>query len=556
MKAIVIALLLLAVSANATTPPHANDALPYLKEGHWQEAVPVLEAIIADNPFDGRARYYIGVAHQELQHDDLAIAELNTALELGVTGNRRGIQLVHLALARSLANTGDKIGSLDHLYQAWAHWGFDGLQDLLVDEDFAALQEYPELREMAGLSPKADAGDRDARWRADLEYLRKLLAVAHPDPFHSVEAVNWQADADRLDREIPRLSDREIIGRLMSLIATVADGHTAVYPPINGDLAWHLLPIYPVRLADGWFIAAAAPQYAALAGAKIIQAAGRDYAEIEAFASAHVAHDNEFTSRWMSGIGLQLAELYALAVGSDDATEVEFLVERADGSQVRQTLVAEPIMRNPNSHWVPQDWIKAYTEAPLWLRDPDNKFHHEMLPNSGVAYARILQTADSDDQSLAAYGGQLREFFATNEARGLILDLRLNNGGDATDARGLVNELVGIEGLGEPGALVVLIGPRSFSATGYLVGMLEKHLDPVLVGWPSGCRPVGYSSERSFRLPYSALTGSISYELRVDGDSAGDRRPAFYPHQLVWPTGADLRRAGDPVLAAALAVSR
>ena len=94
-------------------------------------------------------------------------------------------------------------------------------------------------------------------------------------------------------------------------------------------------------------------------------------------------------------------------------------MEHADGKQVRRTLVAEPVRRNPNSHWAPEEWATAYEATPLWLRDPTDLFHHEMLPDSGVVYARILQLADGDEQSLADYGRELREFFTANSARAL-----------------------------------------------------------------------------------------------------------------------------------------
>lgn len=338
--------------------------------------------------------------------------------------------------------------------------------------------------------------------------------------------------------------------------ASIGDGHTAVYPPTEGELAWHLLPFFPVRLEDGWYVAAAPPEYAHLVGAKLLKAAGRDWQEMVDFTAGHLASDNVFTARWLTAIGLQFAELYALVSGGTDLKEVELVAELADGTRVRANLVAQPITRNPNAHWAPEGWTTPYEKAPLWLRDPTRLFYYELLPETGVVYARILQMADGEEQSLAEYGRALREFFTGNDARALILDLRLNNGGDANQARDLIDELIRTPGLEKPGSLAVLTGPRTFSATGYLLGMMEKHLAPVLVGWPTGCRPVGYSSERSFRLPYSGLSGSISHELRVDGNSTDDVRPSFFPHHPVWPTGEDLRQSRDPVLATALQALR
>jgi hypothetical protein len=556
MSPILASLVLSLLTAASASLPSTEDAIPALRDGQWSDAVPVLESVVMANPYEGRALYYLGVARQRLGRHQEALDALRGALELGVNGTRSGTRAAHVALARSLAATGEIDAALDHLEEAWAHWGFGGLRQLLGDDDFAVLHDDPRLRALAGLDPQADAGDRDARWRADLAYFRRLLVVAHPEPFHSADATRWNAAADTLHRRIPQLNDREIVAGLMRLAASIGDGHTAVYPPVEGDLAWQLLPFYPVHLADGWYVAAATPENSDLAGAKILQAAGQGWPDLVDAAAEHLAADNVYTQRWLAGVGLQFADFYALSSRTADTSRIELVVETADGTRVRRQLEPTSVARDPNAHWAPADWVTAYTRVPRWLQDPSRLFHHEMLPDSRVVYARLLQTADGEEQALAEYGRELRSFVAKKRARALVLDLRLNNGGNANMARGFVNELLRIPGIEEPKFLAVLLGPRTFSATGYLLGMMEKHLDPILVGWPSGCRPVQYSSERSFRLPYSGLTGSISYELRVDGHSTDDRRPAFFPHHLVWPTGEDLRRGRDPVLETALEALR
>lgn len=557
LRALFLLLTTASISA-AELPPRLDDALPALRESRWQDAATLLETVIASNPHDSGALYYLGLSYQRLGRHEDAIDPLQSALELGVTGDTRGVRSGHLALARSRAATGDADGALLHLEEAWAHWGFDGLVDVLDDESFALLHGDPRLRALAGLEPKADSGDRDARWRADLAYLRRLLAVAHPDSFHSTGAASWNQAADWLEGRVSELTDLQMVSELMQLMAMIGDGHTALYPPSEGDLAWHLLPFLPFRLADGWFVAAASPDHADLVGAKLLSAGSRPWSEIAGFTGRHLARGNRFTHDWLAGVGLQFAEPYALAQGAPSTASpgpVELEVEFPDGSRVRRRLEPTMIDRDPNAHWAPAEWASAFDAAPRWLRDPHQRFDVDLLPETGVLYARLLQTLDEEELSLADFGRQVRESFGANNARALILDLRLNNGGNANQARGLFDELLRIPQLEEPGALIVLIGPRTFSATGYLLGMFQKHLDPLFVGWPSGCRPVGYSSERSFRLPYSGLTGSISHELRVDGYGTDDRRPAFMPDIPIWPTGADFRAGVDPVLQAAISAA-
>ena len=205
MRRITMVALLLGLLAGGAAPlPRTDDAVPALREDRWDDALPLLKSVVAANPFEGRARYYLGVTYQGLERHGEAVAEFRAALELGVYGTRSGMRAAHVALARGLAATGDVDGALAHLEEAWAYWGFDGLVEILGDQDFASLHEDPRLRGLAGLDPQADAGDRAARWQADIRYLRRLLAVAHPEPFHSIEASRWNAAADRLDRDVAR----------------------------------------------------------------------------------------------------------------------------------------------------------------------------------------------------------------------------------------------------------------------------------------------------------------------------------------------------------------
>lgn len=533
-------------------PPRLEDALPAIRGERWEEAVAVLEPVVAASRYDGTAHYYLGISRQALGQHDAALEELDLAVSLGVNGRRNGMRMAQLALARSHAASGDPELALESLDTAHARWGFDDLASILTADDFELLHDDPRLRSLAGLDEASDGGDRDARWRADLGHLRRLIIAAHPEPFHTVGESTWNREADALAASIPHLTDLHISSELMRLVARIGDGHTALYPKIDGECAWHLLPFYPLCLADGWYVAAAAPGHEDLVGARLMEVNGKDWVQVLAFATARMAHDNEFTARWLAGIGLQFAELHALATGSDDASSVELTVLTADGRTLREQLDATPIDRDPNAGWPPESWNTAWEQPPLWLQEPFVPFLLETLEVDDVVYARLDQTRDFPSRSMADIGREIGALFEETGASGMILDLRRNNGGDANEARAFVDQLLRIPVLENPDTLLVLIGPRTFSATGYILGMLEKHREPTFIGWPSGCRPVFYSTERPFRLPYSGLTGSISNELRIDGFGTDDLRPAFFPHEVVWPTGEDLRQGRDPVLEAAL----
>ncbi len=529
-----------------------EDALDDLRAHRWDAAACILEQVVSSNPFDGQAHYYLGICLQSLGRDAEAVAAIVESLALGVNGDRNGMRRGHLALARSLVATGDLDDALQHIEKAWGPWGFEEVEDLLQDPGFQALHEHPRLWELAGRIPSSETSTREACWRADLRYFERLCRLAHPNAFTVADEEEWNEDLNRLEQTIDSSSDLQLTIELMRLMAKLGDGHSAILPPIEGEGAWHLLPFVPFRASDGWYVVGAPRGLSDLVGARILQADGRPWDELVQFASELIGRDNGITARWLAGVALQFAEIYAYHAGSADVGPVTLQLALPDGRLVERALDPGPVQRNPEARWIPQGWVSLCEDSPLWIERVAEPFHFRALA-PGIVYGQMNQTLDSPSSSLAQYGRRLREFFQQKEGEVLILDLRWNNGGNAYHAEGFIAELLRAPELQEAGALRVLLGPRTFSASGYVLGMLEKHFQPLFVGWPSGCRPVGWGSERPFRLHYSGLQGSVSWELRVDGRSVADRRPFFVPDRVVWPSGEDLRRGRDPVLEAAMA---
>jgi tetratricopeptide (TPR) repeat protein len=525
-----------------------DDVLPLLRSERWQDATLALTPIVEQNPYDGLAHYYLAACLLRIERYEEAGPLYQRAIELGVNGRRAFVRGALLGLARCQIQVGTPEAALGSVREAWSRWGFSDLASLREDLAFASFTDDPWFALHSGPIARAD---RLARWHADIAVFRETLLAVHPAPFRFIDAASWNRQSAELEANVAALSDLEIVAGLMRLAALIGDGHTSVYPPTSGDGAWHLLPIFPLWLADGWFIVAAAPPYAELVGAQILGAGDVAIEEIYATVVEHLPADNAMTPRWLAGVALQFAESYVLA-NAAESESVHLQLKLADGTQRQHEVRSGPLDRDPNAGFAPADWPTMFARAPLWLERSDQPFWHRALSDSGLVYSQVNAVADGKSQTLAAYGHELREFVQRTAAKGLILDLRKNNGGNAEIGRDLVEEILRIPGIEERGRLFLLIGPRSYSATGYLIGFLERHCAPILVGLPSGVRPVNYSSERSFTLPNSGVTGSISYELRVEGETSEDRRPWFAPDLVVWPTSTDLRAGRDPLIEATL----
>lgn len=535
----------------AAQPSTLEQGLAHVEAEAWPEAISVFTDLVAANPYDGLLHYLLGVSYSGVGNCAQATPRLEQAVLLGITGRVAGMRQARVYLASCAAVRGDTAGALAHLEIAWRHLGLRDFSRITTGPRFAALIGTEPYRALAGL-PNPEPADRTSRWEYDLAYLDRLIRETHPAPFHQISEAEWAASVARVRAQIPTLSDDQVTAVFMQLMASVGDGHTALYPPPT----WQLLPIWPVALADGWYIGAAAPAYSTLVGKKLVGAGSMEMQALETYARSVLAADNTWTARWLAQIPFQLAPFYQLAGAANPDGSVTLRVAHTDG-QVASVMV-QPTSpdHDPTARWAPVTWPampgKPET-APRWIRYADQPYATEWLSRERVVYIALNQIADSEESSFIEWGKTFKDLIASRRAQGVILDLRLNNGGNGNLIPPFLRPLLELPLLQEPGAFQLLTGPRSFSATTMLINELIRFTEAETVGWPTGGRPVHYGTETPFQLPMSKLRGSTSARLEVAGMDATDGRPYFAPQIAAWPTGENLRQGQDPVLDAALA---
>lgn len=527
-----------------------DQARELLSGNHYAEAATALSPIVAANPYDGEAVYYYAVSLGRSGHCAQAAPYFDTALALGVNSRRQGMRSSLIRAAECDVALGNLDRAEARLRTAWAHWGLDDVELVTGGEAFAPLRASGRLAQFTGRTAAADAGDGAAQRRADLAYFDRLVREVHPNGFHAIAEARWAEAVRDLAARANTMSAIEFNAELMRLAALVGDGHTAVFPVVEGDHAWRLLPIYTRRVADGWIVAAAAPQLRELVGGRLMRVGGRPFDEAFADISRYVASDNDETKLWLGGVALQSFEAYR-AIGVAGAAFVEVEAELANGQT--RTFRLEPIAvdRDPNARTAPADWPASGSQA-AWLATADQPFAARWIADARTVYAQVNQVADAEGHTLEAFGAEVLTMLRRRHAARLIIDLRHNNGGDVNLVTGFLNAFHQYAPLHREAAVVVLIGPRTFSAAMGLAGALERDFDAVFIGWPTGGRPNVYATERPFRLPYSGITGIVSARWHQDGQSGDDARPWIAPDVAVWPTRADLAAGRDPVLDAAL----
>jgi hypothetical protein len=418
----------------------------------------------------------------------------------------------------------------------------------------------------ARLDPQSSAvGPSDSayvsRWREDLRYLARELPRRHKNLFHTMRREQFDSALAVLDRKLPGLARHQVIVELARIVALAGDGHTNVAPTRDPKIGFRAYPLKLYFFKDGLFVRSAARAHADLVGARVVRL-GRLTAD-QAYLAVRelVGRDNEMNARFFAPFLLAMPEVLHAIGAIDEPGGVPLLLEQAGARTVAvvEPSGAAPMMPSDTDvSWVPEDgWVDMRgpdgPRTPLWLRaDPREPMRLEYLPESRTAYVQLNRVGDAPDQTLAAFASRLRAFVDSGAVDRLVLDLRLNRGGDGTLLQPLLLSLIRSPKLEGPGRLFVIIGRSTSSAAQFLVHDLEEYTDAVFVGEPTAGKPNSYGDSRRITLPNSGITvrASIYHWQRAH---PLDVRPWKGPDVAAELTSRDYRANVDPAMREILA---
>jgi hypothetical protein len=397
--------------------------------------------------------------------------------------------------------------------------------------------------------PAQDAAPKltPAQWQADLEFLADRMVKQHPNIFRRVKKEDFDAEVKALNGRIPLLSEDEILVGFMKVVAMVRDGHTGLYPR-----AYFRSGIYPVRFylySDGLFIQKTAPEYAELAGARVIRIGKLSAEEALKRAGMLAFSDNEMGAKDLAPLFLSIPELsVGLKIG-DDKQNLRLVVEsggKERAVQVRSSLSLPELLQTP-ANWVDSASVSG---RPLYLKHPDDIYWFEYQKDRKLLYVQHNEIGNKPDEPVAAFYKRVMEFATANPVEKIVIDLRNNGGGNNGLNRPVVIGLVKSK-LDERGRLFVITGRRTFSAAQNFVNELEKYTNAIFVGEPTAGHPNHYGDNRPIALPNSKLEVRVSTLYWQDMDPR-DNRPWTAPEIAAEVSSADYRESRDPALQAVM----
>jgi hypothetical protein len=404
------------------------------------------------------------------------------------------------------------------------------------------------------IAQKDSPEERAAHWREDLRVLtaafsakgttvdfeRGITSRGQKD-FEKLYP-HFAADMEALDADLPKLSDGEVVLRLMKIIASAKVAHNLVQQPVGLGF-FQRLPLSLVWYSDGLAIMGASEEYMAAQGARVLKIGDKTPDQVVANLSPYIAHENDI---WLRANAVELVRprIVLQHIGLADADgQVTLTLQKSDGSVVQMRVkTADPrIKRIPATE-------ALQLPTPLFRSRPNEFYWHRYLEDSATLYVQYNQCANDPKLKFSDFAAKVLADADSHPVKRVVIDMRGNSGGDSRVIRPLK---IGLNARrGKVGPVYVLIGPGTFSSGTDNAIELHKDLHATLVGEPTGGKPSSYGEVKYVTLPNSKL--KVQFTSKWFGSEKDSEPTALVPDLSAPRTIADALAGRDPALEAAL----
>jgi len=382
---------------------------------------------------------------------------------------------------------------------------------------------------------------REEKWREDLKYLAEELPKRHKNLFFKITREQFYREVARIAGSVPKLSDAEIRLALWRLTAMIGDAHTRIQ--------YGREKIYPILLyqfSDGVFVAAATEEYKNALGAKLVKIGKTDVERAKEIVRSIITVENESWFKQQFPNYLTDPEVLYLLRILPSAAEGDFTFKDRNGKQF--VIRLRPVSAKEEVRLL-RPFDSTPGKTPLYLRNPEQYYWREYLADSKTLYLHYRRCANMPSLPFNKFAEALLEFMDENPVERMVIDLRLNGGGNSAIFDPFIAALSKRRDVNQTGRLFVLIGRATFSSAYLNALRLKRDTKAILVGEPAGQRPNAYGEVRTMNLPHSKLLVQYStkYLKTMDGDPL-----TLAPDVLVERSSWDYASGRDPVLDRAL----
>jgi hypothetical protein len=345
--------------------------------------------------------------------------------------------------------------------------------------------------------PMPAPANRLEAWQQDIDFASARVSE-YDRSFSPRTRELFRRALAQLRRDLPRKNDAEILVALSQAVAISGNAHTRLRldPTRHASFSTEL----PIRIwwfSDGPYVVRAAPRYQRALRCRVVAINGHDVSGVRDQVASLFA-GNDAWARYMVPIYLTSPDvLYGLHL-IPDVKGAPVTFQTRQGVRFDLWLRSEAIRRDAMAAESWQEispvlptgkprWATALAaqpgRLPLYLRHPDQPYWFEFRPESGLLYFQFNRSANADEgPTFQQFGDSLLAFAVRHSVRDMVVDLRLNSGGNLEVARTFMRDLAREQAINRRGHLFVITGHCTFSAGLYHAAQLKQFTQATFVG--------------------------------------------------------------------------
>ncbi len=393
------------------------------------------------------------------------------------------------------------------------------------------------------------------QWQDDLKFFHSTIHNDYPFLFKKITAADFDKAVAEFNGAIPGMQDHEVMIGFSRMVSLFKYGHTRLGFS-DSPIAMHQLPIVLYQFKDGIFITGVHKDYKEALGARVLAIEGMPIEEVLKAVYPAIPVENE---QFFKAYGVRYAMfpevLHAQGITPLLKKTISFTLEKDDASiEVPVTAILD--LEIPTAYGVVKeegDWLEvsAKNNIPYYKKHLEKIYYFDYLADEKTVYVRQSQIQDDPSEDIPTFYKRVFDFIDKNEVEKLILDVRLNGGGNNYKNKPVITGVIKAEKINKPGKFMVIIGRRTFSACQNLVNELSNYTNAVFVGEPTSENINFYGDNRKVQLPNSGLNTYLSFAWWQDKPQ-WENGPWMAPHIAVETSFDEYRSNQDPVLEAAL----
>ena len=319
-------------------------------------------------------------------------------------------------------------------------------------------------------------------WDEDVYFFGKNLEEKHKDLFHNISKAEFEEKINALRSKTGELSKLEIIVELMKILVLVGDAHTTI--DLNSARNFSTFPYQLAYLKDGLFISEISEKQDDYLMQKVIGIGQQSFQEVVSLMQTVIVHENEAQFKNFLPNHLIIKQLLLFLGINKSPDSLQLQLENGASVYVELT-----------NSGIPSSSIYDQFEMPLYLIRPDDFYWWKLLEEDNLLYVKYRRCADAASFPFKNFTNQiLNQIEQKDNSLKVVIDLRLNGGGDSRIAQPLVDGLKAqlAEGKLKSENIFVVIGRKTFSSAIINAFQLKNALNPTFIGEATGGKPNHY----------------------------------------------------------------